>query len=68
MSEARVSPPRQTLPTSVNRTADGSHSDFWRELSWRLGDEHADRICRWVDFYCWLFSVGHERFYRSVPK
>jgi hypothetical protein len=55
-------------PRSVNRTEAGDHSEFWRELSWRCGDEHASRICRWVDFYCWLFRLERERFYRSLPR
>lgn len=59
---------RQPLPRSVNRDVNFNHSVFWRELSWRCGDIHADRICRWIDLYCWLFSLGHERFYRSVPR
>lgn len=61
MSEIRAK------PESVNRTAAG-HSPFWRELSWRCGDTHANRICRWVDFYCWLFRLERERFYRGFPR
>lgn len=68
MSECRVSPPRQPLPDSVNRDPFGTHSPFWRELSWRCGDEHANRICWWVDLYCRVFGLGKERFYRSVPR
>lgn len=46
----------------------GVRSEFWRELSWRCGDEHANRICRWVDLYCRLFRLERKRFYRRVPR
>lgn len=46
----------------------GQRSEFWRELSWRCGDEHANRICKWIDFYCWLFRLSRERFYRTLPR
>jgi hypothetical protein len=54
-------------PKSVNRVKSG-HSNFWKELSWRCGDTHANRICKLVDIYCALFGLERERFYRSVPR
>ena len=47
--------------------ARGVHSEFWRHLSYRVGDEHASRICRLLDIYCWLFGVNVNKFYSRVP-
>lgn len=46
----------------------GCRSEFWRELSWRLGDEHTNRLCWLVDGYCRVFGVERERFHGRVPK
>lgn len=46
----------------------GNRSEFWREISWRLGDAHAHRICLLVDVYCRLSGTASERFHRRVPS
>lgn len=48
--------------------ARGERTEFWRELSWRVGDEHADRICRWLDGYCWLFKLDRAKFHGHLPR
>jgi len=42
-------------------------SQFWRELSWRLGDEHANRICKILGWYCRLFKLDVSKFYTHLP-
>ncbi len=34
-----------------------SRSDFWRHISWGVGDKHANRICWLVDIYCRIFGL-----------
>ena len=46
----------------------GSLSELWRELSWRVGDQHADRICKLIDLYCWIVSLNPIRFHQKVPR
>lgn len=43
-------------------------SEFWRELAWRVGDEHANRICFFLDFYCKLFKLDPLKFYGMLPR
>lgn len=45
----------------------GARSEFWRTLSWYVGDVHADRICWLVDAYCVLFRV-RGRIDGTVPR
>lgn len=42
-------------------------SQFWRELSYRVGDTHANRICWAIDIYCWLFRVDKFKFATRLP-
>ena len=35
----------------------GRHTRLWQELSWCLGDEHADRICKLIDLYVRVFNL-----------
>jgi hypothetical protein len=42
--------------------------EFWREISWRIGDEHANRICWVVQWYCRLFRVDVKRLDERVPQ
>lgn len=37
-------------------------TEFWRELSWRVGDEHANRICWVLTLYCKVFRVDIRKF------
>lgn len=46
----------------------GHRSEFWRELSWRFGDEHAHRLCWWVDLYARAFRLSSEAFHRRLPR
>lgn len=46
----------------------GNRSEFWRELSWRVGDQHAHRICWLVDGYCRLVGLSKSRFHQRVPR
>lgn len=43
-------------PPSQGRGA-GSHTRLWLELSWCLGDEHADRICWMIDVYVRVMNL-----------
>lgn len=44
-------------PTQSQGEGAGKHTRLWLELSWCLGDEHADRICRVIDLYVRLFNL-----------
>lgn len=35
----------------------GRHTKLWLELSWCLGDEHAHRICKIIDWYVKVFRL-----------
>lgn len=48
--------------------SDYTCSEFYRELAWRCGDGHANRICKLVDAYCWLFNLSPKRFYERLPR
>lgn len=42
-----------------------NRGEFWRHLSWHLGDEHASRIDRLVRLYCLVARVPYERLDRK---
>ena len=42
--------------------------EFWREISWRVGDEHANRICWILGVYCWFFGLDQTRLDEKVPR
>lgn len=46
----------------------GNHTEFWRELSWRVGDEHANRICKLLVWYCKLFGLDANKFRSTPPR
>lgn len=35
----------------------GAHTEMWRTFSWSFGDSHADRICKLLSLYAWLFGL-----------
>lgn len=43
-----------------------NRGDFWRHLSWHLGDEHASRIDRLVRLYCLVARVPYEHLDRKA--
>src|SRR5271157_3201342 len=46
----------------------GNHTEFWHELSWRVGDEHANRICKLLIWYCKLFKLNQIKFHSTPPN
>lgn len=50
--------------TNLQNKPTHHRTDFWRVLSWQLGDRHANRICWLVDLYCWWANVDPARFHR----
>jgi hypothetical protein len=57
----------------MNRTSDiggneYARTEFWRELSWRVGDTHANRICWLLTLYCWLFNIDICQFTHRMPN
>jgi len=50
------------------RGPSGDRTDIWRTFSWYLGDEHADRLCRILDFYCRLVGRKPSVFWLSPPN
>jgi hypothetical protein len=45
-----------------------NRSEFWREISWRVGDIHANRIDWLVRAYCKLFRLDYWRLSERVPR
>jgi hypothetical protein len=43
----------------------GRHTRLWLELSWCLGDEHAHRICRIIDWYVRIFRLRGRSWWSS---
>ena len=52
----------------VGRLSSESRTEFWREISWRVGDEHASRICWWLDVYCRWTGLDPLKFHGAVPR
>lgn len=48
----------RVVPEIWGRHENGAHTEFWRDLSWMVGDDHADRICRGLDVYARLFKIS----------
>ena len=55
------------LKRTCARYPDGTRTEFWRDISWRVGDRHADRLCRFIDFYCRWFGLDPARFHGRGP-
>jgi hypothetical protein len=45
-----------------------SRTEFWRGISWHIGDVHADRICKMIDAYCWIFGLDQKKFHQPAPR
>ena len=45
------------FPPPAQGNGPGRHTRLWLELSWCLGDGHADRICGIVDVYVRAFGL-----------
>lgn len=52
---------------SCARHPDSTRSEFWRALSYQIGDEHADRLTWWVDLYLWWYGIAPARLRTPVP-
>jgi len=44
-----------------------SYSAFGSLLAWYLGDEHAQRLGKWIDFYCKVFKIDVTKFHIQYP-
>jgi hypothetical protein len=45
----------------------GRHTEFWRTISWHVGDDHADVICGIIDLYCWVAGIDTKKFHKPPP-
>lgn len=52
---------------SCARHSNSARSEFWRALSYQIGDEHADRLTWWVDLYLWWYGIAPARLRAPVP-
>lgn len=50
----------QGLPKKQVEALSEGYRAGMRELSWSLGDEHADRICKLIDLYVKLFRLRNR--------
>lgn len=42
----------------------GRRTELWRIFSYCAGDAHADRICKLLDAYCFLFRIPVRAFWK----
>lgn len=47
---------------------EGYRTEFWRELSWRVGDTHANRLCWILTLYCKIFRIHTNQFNHAMPN
>lgn len=45
----------------------GNRTDFWRRLSWNVGDDTANSVCRAVDVYCHATGVSPRNVSYPTP-